>query len=94
MQLEAAQQAILDAGAGVLLYTKRFRSDAFLCAAGEGPDVAVGAGLLRRIGVRRAVFAQPGDSVARRLRAAAGLQLVPAAPAATPGAASAARPAA
>lgn len=77
-QLEAAQRAILDAGAGVLIYTKRFRADTFLCAASEGPDVAVGAGLLARLGVRRAVFLEPGSSVAKRLRAAARLELVPA----------------
>lgn len=80
-QLEAAQQAILEAGAGVLLYTKRFRSDAFLCAASDGPDIAVGAGLLARLGVRRAVFVDPGSTASKRLRAAARLQ-VAAAPAA------------
>ncbi|MDQ8044999.1 MAG: flavin reductase, partial [Solirubrobacteraceae bacterium] len=75
-QLAEAQQAILDAGAGVLLYTKRTGSDAFLCAAGRGPDIAVGAGLLARIGVRRAAFVDQSSQSARALRAAARLEVV------------------
>jgi flavin reductase (DIM6/NTAB) family NADH-FMN oxidoreductase RutF len=50
-QLDAARESIVAAGAGVLLYTKRSGVDAFLCAASEGPDRAVGAGLLARIGL-------------------------------------------
>ncbi|MDO9353061.1 MAG: flavin reductase [Solirubrobacteraceae bacterium] len=53
-ELAAAKDEITKAGAGVLLYTKRSGADAFLCAAGEGPDTVVGAGLLARLGIRRA----------------------------------------
>jgi 3-hydroxy-9,10-secoandrosta-1,3,5(10)-triene-9,17-dione monooxygenase reductase component len=53
-RLRSAQEEILAAGAGVLLYTKRSSSDAFLCAASPGPDAAVGAGLLARLGLRQA----------------------------------------
>jgi flavin reductase (DIM6/NTAB) family NADH-FMN oxidoreductase RutF len=95
-QLEEAQRQILEAGAGVLLYTKRSRADTFLCAAGRGPDIAVGAGLLTRLGVRRAVFTDPAAPAAKALRAAARLELVtPAAPStnAAPAAPRAAAPA-
>ncbi len=79
-QLQAAQQAMLEAGAGVLLYTKRSQADAFLCAAGKGPDIAVGAGLLARLGVRQAALLEPNSPVAKRLRHAARLELVPTTP--------------
>jgi flavin reductase (DIM6/NTAB) family NADH-FMN oxidoreductase RutF len=72
-RLEKAQREILEAGAGVLLYTKRSRADAFLCAAGHGPDVTVGAGLLARLGVRRAVFSEPDSAASKALRIAARL---------------------
>lgn len=88
-QLGRAQSAILEAGAGVLLYTKRFSDDAFLCAAGAGPDVAVGAGLLARLRVRRAAVLDPADPASRALAQRGGLTLLPAA-AHTPPAADAA----
>ncbi|MEH3053130.1 MAG: flavin reductase [Patulibacter minatonensis] len=75
-QLEAAQDAILEAGAGVLLYTKRFSDDAFLCAAGAGPDIAVGAGLLARLGVRRAIVTDAAAPASRALVVAADLTLL------------------
>lgn len=76
-QLGRAQAAILEAGAGVLLYTKRFSDDAFLCAAGAGPDAAVGAGLLARLGVRRAVLLSPDEPAARALAQQARLTVLP-----------------
>ncbi|MFT4033974.1 MAG: flavin reductase [Patulibacter sp.] len=71
-RLAEAQQAIIERGAGVLLYTKRYGVDAELrCAAAQLPDIAIGAGLLQRIGVRHAAFLDPSSAAARRLAAAA-----------------------
>lgn len=76
-RLVAAQAEIQEAGAGVLLYTKRSSSDAFLCAAAGDPDLSSGAGLLTRLGVRRAALAEPSSQVGRRLADLAGITVVP-----------------
>lgn len=62
-ELRASQEAILQAGAGVLLYTKRDSADTFLCVASPGPDAAVGAGLLARLGVSAATATAPLHAV-------------------------------
>lgn len=75
-RLVEAQAEIQDAGAGVLLYTKRSSSDTFLCAAAGAPDLAIGAGLLARLGVRRAALATPSADIGRRLADLADVQVV------------------
>ncbi|MBO9534318.1 MAG: flavin reductase [Solirubrobacteraceae bacterium] len=67
-RLDAAQDAIRAAGAGVLLYTKRAADGSALrCGQGLGPDLDAGAGLLAQLGVRRAAFIDPASLVASAL---------------------------
>lgn len=74
-RLEHAQESIIQAGCGVLLYTKRTGTDVFRCEAGPRPDTAVGAGLLQRLGVTRAVFLDPASAATTELRRAAELRV-------------------
>jgi 3-hydroxy-9,10-secoandrosta-1,3,5(10)-triene-9,17-dione monooxygenase reductase component len=74
-RLAAAQEEILAAGTGVILYTKPAARAEIACPAGSPIDGPVAAGLLRRIGVEQITLLDPRTASAGALREA-GVDLV------------------
>jgi 3,4-dihydroxy 2-butanone 4-phosphate synthase/GTP cyclohydrolase II len=75
-QLDAATQAIIDDGAGVIVYAKPERPDVMVCTRDEPLDTTLAAGLLRACGLRRLRLSPVSERLSAELEAR-GLQVGP-----------------
>jgi GTP cyclohydrolase II len=73
-QLDVATHAIIDEGAGVIVYAKPQRPDLMVCTRGEPLDTTLAAGLLRACGLRHLRLSSGSERLAAELQAR-GLQI-------------------